>query len=1000
MAESHPNPGQDAQKRRSTRIVQAVPLTVTGVDALGRPFQERTSTLIVNCHGARYQSKHYVLKNMWVTLEVPHNEPGHAARSVRGRVTWIQRPRTVRELFQIGVELEVGGNVWGIAFPPADWFPFPEPGGTTVTPIATPTETLQPEAEPEDWSTPDFPGPQPVQTPPPVQKAPEPVFRPPAPPAEPVLPPSVATPPALTPVERKAHAVEQPVEDNVRVLPLPGSGDASLQMARQMAKLVAEAKQQIQATARESATHAVAAETRPLLAALQAQLSDAADKSVARAVSAHLEKSQQETQRRMEAERESSIASMQQRMSGELDLRLAEARQKIDTQLADIEQKSRAEFESQLQGQVQAAIERLEGLNTTVTANQHEITGVIEQLKESSAKSAADEIQRWQQQMDQRTADAQARLAQMDQTARRLGEQIAAATALGEVGWRGLLETDLEAAHTKWREKIDAALQEASARATDQLARTGAAYGQQIEQQANLVQQTRTQMAGEIENALGSLRAAMQQEKANGDAVVAQFRNSIAALESKRHEVTSQLQSASDEWSHKAADLLASQTRELESRRNEFASLLQAASTEWGRRAESMLAAQSAEMDRRAESAVTGMAQRLQPLLESAGHDTIEKLAGEMEQRISPQIASAMDILNKLTFNREEADKAVAAYQQRVFQSSDRSLQETAARGKELLAQIEKEFSESAGSVSARWLAEIETRATDTSHSTFESLYKSADWYEKKIQAQMQSTLEKGIDLAASRLREKAAEMSGLFASELEHYSRSYVEHARGQMHEHSRDAAEIGSRQISEASDLAASKFTERAAQLGQEQLDAYAVKTKSAFEQSASHMEAHVAQVGSKLESDARNFAAEFQKALSQHGQQTLTLGKQELALQVDQAKDALLLETQSLERRFQASLSSLGSAAMDEHKQRLENASNSWLLTTVTKLNQQSTGLIEDLTKTTETRLKTVCGNVFAEMGETLRQRMAGLTAAFGLPATPEAPAPSTKSPEETK
>ena len=66
----------------------------------GRPFQERTSTLIINCHGCRYQSKHYVLKNMWVTLEVPHTEPGQEPRIRRARVTWIQRPRTVRELFQ------------------------------------------------------------------------------------------------------------------------------------------------------------------------------------------------------------------------------------------------------------------------------------------------------------------------------------------------------------------------------------------------------------------------------------------------------------------------------------------------------------------------------------------------------------------------------------------------------------------------------------------------------------------------------------------------------------------------------------------------------------------------------------------------------------------------------------------------------------------------------------------------------------------------------------
>ncbi len=124
--ESAPNNMSQAHKRRTSRIVQAMPLTVSGVDALGRPFQERTSTLIINCHGCRYQSKHYVLKNMWVTLEVPHPEPGCQPRVERARVMWIQRPRTVRELFQVGVELETPGNLWGIAFAPPDWFSLSE----------------------------------------------------------------------------------------------------------------------------------------------------------------------------------------------------------------------------------------------------------------------------------------------------------------------------------------------------------------------------------------------------------------------------------------------------------------------------------------------------------------------------------------------------------------------------------------------------------------------------------------------------------------------------------------------------------------------------------------------------------------------------------------------------------------------------------------------------------------------------------------------------------
>jgi hypothetical protein len=451
-------PNAESQKRRSTRIAQAVPLTVTGVDALGRPFQERTSTLTINCHGCRYQSKHYVLKNMWVTFEVPHNESGRDPRSVRARVIWIQRPRTVRELFQIGVELEVPGNVWGIAFPPGDWFPFPEAVSKHAIPAASETaEVVRPNRE---W---------------------------------------IADAPSAPPLP-------EPPEDNVRVLSLPGgAADASVQLTRQVARLALEAKQQ------------------------------------------------------------------------------------------------------------------------------------------------------------------------------------------------------------------------------------------------------------------------------------------------------------------------------------------------------------------------------------------------------------------------------------------------------------------------------------------------------------MQVAMEKGLEQAAARLHEKAGDLSGVFARELDHCSRSYVEHSQSQMEENAREVAEKASLQMAQASEAAAANFTDRADQLTQEQYELFQAKANSTLEQNAARIEAHAVQVRSKLESDARLLAGEFQRVISQQVQEGIAQSKQELTSHIEQAKDSLRVEAESLDNQLRTSMQSLAAHAMNEYKERLENASNSWLLTTVTKLNQQSEELIDQLLASTETRLRSTCNDVFAEIGETLRQRLAELLVPHTTQAIPSASSTPTKASE---
>ena len=400
-------------------------------------------------------------------------------------------------------------------------------------------------------------------------------------------------------------------------------------------------------------------------------------------------------------------------------------------------------------------MQKVESATRALGASENEARVAVEQMRLSSEQAATNELRLWQEQMDQRSAEAQARLAQMDHAAKTLKDQIAAASAIGEAGWRGALDADLEEASERWRQKTETMIEEASRLAAEKFGKNAEATGRQLEkllqERIALIGDSQSQVATDAEETLTMLRAAINQEIARGEGIFTQLQQSAAQLEGKRREFSTQLEAASEDLAQHG---------------------------------QAILEAQSGELNRQAESVVAGMAEQFHSVLQATGSQTVDELVSNLEQRLSPQLARIEDAGNKLMFDREEAEKTLAEHQARVWQASDRNLQDTVTRGKELFARIETEFGESARETITRWINELETKATETTQGTFEALYKSADWYEKKVQNQMQTILQKGADQAAAQLREKAAELSGMFARELDNCSRSYVEHAQGQIQE------------------------------------------------------------------------------------------------------------------------------------------------------------------------------------------------------------------------
>jgi hypothetical protein len=87
-----------------------------------------------------------------------------------------------------------------------------------------------------------------------------------------------------------------------------------------------------------------------------------------------------------------------------------------------------------------------------------------------------------------------------------------------------------------------------------------------------------------------------------------------------------------------------------------------------------------------------------------------------------------------------------------------------------------------------------------------------------------------------------------------------------------------------------------------------------------------------------------------------------------------------TEKQQEQMRASMADLSSAATGDFKARLDNVSNTWLLTTVAKLDHQSRDVVSGLSASAEEKLRNACAEVFSNVGESLRKRLQEITAEF--------------------
>ncbi|HEV2490736.1 MAG TPA: PilZ domain-containing protein [Candidatus Acidoferrales bacterium] len=909
MTESVQSNDPEVQKRRSTRIAQSVPITVTGVDALGQTFKERTSTVSVNCHGCKYQSRHYVPKNSTVTFEIPRPQDDQPPRIVEGRVAWVQRPRSVKELFQIGVEFVVPGNVWGIAFPPADWFPVPNEEISEIpapTAIQEQTAALEPSAEAPTEEA-ERSGHVPATT---LREEPA------------IAAPARAATPTPAP----------PAESRVRVLPTPAQAQETMSMARQMARLLSEAKQHLQRTMQSGAAEAVAQEVRTAREQIEMQLRG----TVSDAVEASVSKTAEQTvQNAVQQSLQQLVEQATQQVVQNALAAFEKARQAASPSAQELDTKVRAAVERVVETSAAKMAEQTiqQSVQQTVEhAVKQSVQKAVQQATAnlSLAPSAASETRPGEDTLRELEETARARLVAWRQEVEEVASEVQARSI-------ERLNAGSEAATSQWRERFEQALQGASA---------------QMGEQLNQISQAATARAAQELSARGAslqnlLNEAAAQAQKNMDLL-------CSNLETERTKTELVLGKA-DEVARRAEDTSV-----------QLEAMSQATFDEARRQLEALLASQTEQMNRRAEDVIREKSAGLEKPAREVADGALRRLAEQVQEQLQPHIARAEQVSQQLAAADVQAEDSLRKLRERMHEISEQALAASLERMRQQTAEFPAEFEQSCRTALARVQEELEAKSTDATHSTFEAMYKSAEWYQKKAQTSMQAALEKVLEQSTGTMRERAGELSRLFASELDHYSRSYVDQAKETLQEDAKEVKEQTRAQLEETAKTATASLSDEFQRIMGQSL--------GRFEQATKTSTAHAQDV---MKEGADKAMGDFDSHLEERMVQGATLARKHLESQLKPLIDAFYTKRTDEQNEWLEQMKGVVEQSIEQYKERLENTSNSWLLASATTLGQHSKGVLETLSKAAEERLRDTCGDVFADLGDKLRARLLGLS-----------------------
>ena len=499
------------------------------------------------------------------------------------------------------------------------------------------------------------------------------------------------------------------------------------------------------------------------------------------------------------------------------------------------------------------------------------------------------------------------------------------------------LETELAGLRDEWRKQMERSLKSVADETISRITRDSEAMEKEASSRVAKMGEALTEVAAQTENKFNILRDALSDQDERSRQTLRQLEAADLRIQERVNDEATKLVQASSELDLKLSGLrqyLDEQNDRLQEslrasqaadeRMNEQLSkldrIVEAAGQNLESRANAVLETTSQEMKRSAEETILAWTEQVRTV-EHVADQEIDRFTDHLKTELSRRLESTNETLKNIETATMAAQESLKSTQENLSKVSEQVLESANGRMQafmqDLVANAEHQVEESGRAATAKWIAQLEDKATDTTYTAFGSLFKVSEWCEKKAQMRMQDALEKGLNAASDNVREKAENALQEFSTK-----------------------AEAASGEISKV-------------------------------------IEEWRAQIRANAESEGEQLLSRLRTTFTEDAQATLSRASQDLLNQVSSVLETVRAETLERENRMREAVAQLGEQAIQAHEMRLDQISRSSLQETISKFSQESNEILETMSRSAEERLRYTCNKVFTEAGEALRQRLLELT-----------------------